>query len=117
MKNSHIIITAFFLLFLLLISPVSADEDTIIAVQFQDLGIVTQDFVIFNDDGDDIIHSNTSSTVRLDWNESTFYTIQLQPTPMNMKPETWYDTILNFVMKYYIAIFLLIGLIVVISRK
>ena len=105
------------LIFFLLTSPASAEDDTRISVQFQSLSLTTQDYIVFDDSGDDVFHSNTSSTITLDWNESKFYTIQMQPSVTNVEPTIWYQNILNFIIDNYIALFLIIALIVVITRK
>ena len=106
-----------FLIFILLASPASAEDDTRISVQFQSLGLTTQDYIVFDAAGDDVFHSNTSSTISLDWNESKFYTIQMQPSVTNVEPKIWYQNVLNFILDNYIALFLIIALIVVITRK
>lgn len=106
-----------FLIFILLASPASAEDDTRISVQFQSLGLTTQDYIVFDDSGDAVSHSNTSSTITLDWNASKFYTIQMQPSVTNVEPRIWYQNVLNFILEHYIALFLIIALIVVISRK
>jgi hypothetical protein len=105
------------LIFFLLTSPASAEDDTRISVQFQSLSLTTQDYIVFDDSGDDVFHSNTSSTITLDWNESKFYTIQMQPSVTNVEPTIWYQNVLNFILDNYIALFLIIALIVVITRK
>lgn len=106
-----------FLIFILLASPASAEDDTRISVQFQSLGLTTQDYIVFDAAGDDVFHSNTSSTISLDWNESKFYTIQMQPSVTNVEPKIWYQNVLSFILENYIALFLIIALIVVITRK
>lgn len=111
------LLIAFFLASLLLIPSACADEDTVISVQFQSLGLTTQNFIVFDDSGDDVAHSNTTSTIALDLNQSKFYTIQMQPSVTNVEPTIWYQNILNFITDNYIAIFLLVALIVVITRK
>lgn len=116
-KLQIIIPSVFLLLSFLMVSPVIADEGTQISVQFQTLGLTTQDYIIFDDGGNDISHSNTSSTVTLDYNESTFYTIQMQPSVTNMEPTTMYGNIFDFIMSNYIALFLVIALIIAITRK
>ncbi|WOF15992.1 hypothetical protein F1737_04380 [Methanoplanus sp. FWC-SCC4] len=115
MKNSHIILTT--LLILLLASPVLAAEDTRIKVQFQDLGISTQSIVVFDDIGDDVIHSNTSSTITLDINESSFYTIQLQPSHTNMEPKTMLDNFMDFIARNWLAVFLIFAILIAITKK
>jgi len=106
-----------FLIFILLASPASAEDDTRISVQFQSLGLTIQDYIVFDDSGDDVFHNNTSSTITLDWNESKFYTIQMQPSITNVEPTIWYQNILNFFIDNYIGIFFIVALIVVITRK
>ena len=117
MLKSVSLFSIFIIFFILLASPASAEDDTRISVQFQSLGLTTQDYIVFDDSGDDVFHSNTSSTITLDWNESKFYTIQMQPSVTNVEPTIWYQNILNFIIDNYIALFLIIALIVVITRK
>ena len=117
MLKSVSLFSIFLISFLLLASPASAEDDTRISVQFQSLGLTTQNYIVFDDSGDDVFHSNTSSTITLDWNESKFYTIQMQPSVTNVEPTIWYQNILNFILDNYIALFLIIALIVVITRK
>jgi len=105
------------LIFFLLTSPASAEDDTRISVQFQSLGLTTHDYIVFDDSGNDVFHSNTSSTITLDLNESKFYTIQMQPSVTNVEPTIWYQNFLSFILENYIALFLIIALIVVITRK
>lgn len=117
MIKSLSIFSIFLIFILLLASPASAEDDTRISVQFQSLGLTTQNYIVFDDSGDALFHSNTSSTITLDWNESKFYTIQMQPSVTNVEPTIWYQNILNFMIDNYIGIILVIALIVVITRK
>ena len=117
MKKSLSLFSIFLIFILLLASPASAEDDTRISVQFQSLGLTTQNYIVFDDSGDDLFHSNTSSTISLDWNESKFYTIQMQPSVTNVEPTIWYQNVLSFILENYIALFLIIALIVVITRK
>ena len=117
MKKSLSLFSIFLIFILLLASPASAEDDTRISVQFQSLGLTIQDYIVFDDSGDDVFHNNTSSTITLDWNESKFYTIQMQPSITNVEPTIWYQNILNFFIDNYIGIFFIVALIVVITRK
>ncbi|EHQ35372.1 hypothetical protein [Methanoplanus limicola] len=112
-----LLLVAFFSVLILAAVPASAEEDTRISVQFQDLGLTTQDITVFDSSGDDIIHSNTSSVVRLDYNESTFFTVQLQPGAVNIQPETMYQKFLNFVLNNWIAVFLILVVIFMLAKK
>lgn len=99
---------SFFLIIsvLLLAATVSAEDDTRISVQFQTLGLTNQNFIIFDDEGDYVFSANTSSTISLDWNESRFYTIQMQPSLTNTDPDIWYQEILNFILEYRLGLFI-----------
>lgn len=99
--------------FSVLCIPASADDDYV-TVSFEDLNLLgPQNVKVFNDDGDLIQTINTSSYVLLCINEtdedySTFYTLVLQPAPSNMAPSSLLESVMEFLEKYYIAVFLLL---------
>lgn len=100
-----------------MIVPASADEDSYIVLHFQSLELTPADYIIFDDIGADIIHANTTSTITLDYNESTFYTLQMQPSATNVDPGVWYENIFSLIVKNYIAVFLIIVLVLVATKK
>lgn len=117
MKPLPCIILFLVCLSLFISSASAADDETTIHVQFQDIGLTTQQIVVFDEDGNDLIHSNTSSTILLDGNISRFYTIQLQPSKLNVKSETMLETILNFILANWIAIVLIVALLAVVFKR
>jgi hypothetical protein len=109
-KKLHFVI---FLTLILIIPAVSAADTTI---QFQNLGLTNQNLVVFDAAGTDVFHGNTSSTITMDWNLSEFYTVQFQPTPVNVAPETMMESILNILSQYWLPLILIIAIIIAIAK-
>ena len=92
----------------------SADSVT---VNFQSLGLLHQDLKIFDDAGALVKTANTSSSVVLNSSESTFYTMQLQPSATNQDPVSLLDAIIAWLTKNAIIVGLLLFCLLVIARR
>lgn len=94
---------------------VSADTVT---VNFQSLGLLHQDVKIFDDAGALVKTANTSSSVVLNSSESTFYTIQIQPSATNQDPVSLLDALIAWLTQNaLIVVLVLFVLIVLVARR
>ena len=114
----------YFTVFLLIVSilTVPALAADTVTINFQDLNVVQdQTFKIFNDTGGLIYTGNTGNdtlnSFDLNYNTSTFYTIQFQPGVSNMDTVTMFDNIFAWISDYGLIIVLIVGLLVAITRK
>jgi len=108
------IILASLLLFCCFCSSVSADE---ITVNFQSLGLIQQDVKLFDSDGDLVTVANTSSSVTLNSSESAFYTIQIQPSPVNQDPVHLLDSVVGFLTNNALIVALVLFAVLVIAGR
>ena len=113
MKKSLSLFSIFLIFILLLASPASAEDDTRISVQFQSLGLTTQNYIVFDDSGDDVFTATPSSTNNPGLERIKVLHHQMQPSVTNVEPTIWYQNVLSFILENYIALFLIIALIVV----
>ena len=119
--HTHLKIFTAFLLIVSIITVPAFAADTV-TINFQDLNVVQdQTFKIFNDTGG-LIHTgntgnDTLNSFDLNYNTSTFYTIQFQPGITNMESTTMFETILAWLKDYGIIIVLIIGLLFAVTRK
>ena len=94
---------------------VSADTVT---VNFQSLGLLHQDVKIFDDAGALVTTANTTSSVVLNSSESTFYTMQLQPSATNQDPVSLLDALIAWLTQNaMIVALLLFVLLVLVARR
>lgn len=92
----------------------SADSVT---VNFQSLGLLHQDVKIFDDAGTLVTTANTTSSVVLNSSESTYYTIQLQPSATNQDPVTLLDTLIAWFTQNAIIVALLLFVLLVLAAR
>jgi hypothetical protein len=89
-----------------------------VTVNFQSLGLLHQDVKIFDDAGALVKTANTSSSVVLNSSESTFYTMQLQPSATNQDPVSLLDALIAWLTQNaMIVALLLFVLLVLVARR
>lgn len=108
------IILVSLVLFCSLCSGVTADEVT---VNFQSLGLIQQDVKLFDSSGALVATANTTSSVSLNTTESAFYTIQIQPSPVNQDPVSLLDSLVGFLTANALIIVVVLFIVLVIYGR
>ena len=92
----------------------SADSVT---VNFQSLGLLHQDVKIFDDAGALVTTANTTSSVVLNSSESTYYTVQLQPSATNQDPVSLLDALIAWLTQNALIVALLLFMLLVLVAR
>jgi len=88
-----------------------------ITVNFQSLGLIQQDIKIFDDAGALVTVANTTSSVVLNSSDSTYYTIQIQPSATNQDPVSLLDAIIAWLTQNALIVALLLFVLLVLARR
>lgn len=89
-----------------------------ITVNFQSLGLLHQDVKIFDASGALVAVANTTSSVVLNSSDSTYYTVQIQPSATNQDPVTLLDTLVAWLTQNALIVALLLFvLLVLVARR
>ena len=101
----------------LLISTASA-ADSNITLSFQDVsGLLVQDVRVFDDSGTLITTANTTGTLTLDYNESSFYILQIQPQGANTAPSTLLTSAFAMFGQYWYYVVVLLFILILLKRR